>query len=211
MRIALTILCGLFSTASFGGATSMAVVGLGSGHQLVSAAGFYNLELLEVFGVKAVGQIGGRLSYFAGEKRTYQTGNTKDRVDFGIEKLELKATCHLALNSAVGFEIRHLPWNLGAGFNIDVFGYGYSPKKTNGDVSLNGSGINALRNAYNDVGTLYSEMYLSKRFDNSKIGVLVGTTHSVTQYRAESDLPGYRTRRFLNFADSYIVGVSHSY
>ena len=210
MKIVLTILCVLFSAASYGETTSTAAVGLGSEHQLVSAAVFYNLELLEALSAKVVGQIGGRLSYFSGQKLTYQSANTKDRDNFAIENLEVNGTNHLAFNSAVGFELRNLPWNLGAGFNIDVFGYSYSPKKKIGEVSLDGSGINIFRYAYNDIGSLYSEIYLSKRFDSTKIGLLIGITHSVTQYRAESDLPGYRTRRFLNFADAFIVGVSYT-
>lgn len=211
MRIILLASFICFSSVSKGEVTSTAALGSGSKHQLATAAGFYNLEVFEIAGASFLGQIGGRFSYFSGDKRTYQTGNTKDRTDFGIETLELKATSHLALNTAIGFEITKLPWGLGAGFNIDVLGYGYSPKKTKDGISLNGSGLNSLRNAYNDIGTLYSEMYVSKRFEQLKCGIKLGTSHSVTQYRAESQIADYRTRRFLNFSDSYIVGLSHDY
>jgi hypothetical protein len=145
-NVSLGLFAAFWSPVSSAAASSTAVLGAGTKHHLVSSAWFHNLPFLQVFSFNVEGQVGGRFSYFAGEKRTYQTANTKDRGDFGIETLAVTGTTHLALNSSIGLKIAEL-----------------------------------------------------------------NSTHSVTQYRAESDLPGYRTRRFLNFADSLIVGATHNY
>lgn len=201
----------LISATAGAEVTTMAVGGYGAKHHLLSSAGFYNIGLLTLGDLKLDGQVGGRLTYFSGQKHIYQTANTRDRVDNGIEKLELKGTAHTAINSAIGFEVEYTPWGIGAGFNIDVYGYSYAPKKTLGDVTLDGSSVNVLRNAYNDIGSLYSEFFVSKRINSSGVSIKAGTTHSVTQYRAQSELGGYRTRRFSNFSDTFIVGAAMDY
>jgi hypothetical protein len=211
MRFIFIILLSITSKLALAEATTSVVGGFGPDTRLTSAAGFYKLQIFELHTLKVTGHLGGRFSYFSGQELTYQTATTKDRNDSGVETLRISGTSHLALNTAIGFEVTGLPWGLGGGFNIDVLGYSYSPKKSVGGITMNGSSMNALRNAYNDIGTLYSEVFLSKRFEDSALGIKVGTTHSVTQYRAESDIPNYRTRRFLNFSDAYVLGVFHDY
>ena len=196
------------SQKAFSETTYLGTAGIGSSNYFIGAAGFYMLPVTFSDQIKVAPGVGTRGAYFHGLKRNYQTGGDKERESQGVEFLKINNTQHLALNAAVAIKGEYLPWGIFIGFNIDSFGWTFAPKKSTEGLELEGGGWNILRYAYNDIGTLHSETYVGKNLPKLNIGLRLGTTHSVTQYRISSDETSFQAKRFLNFSDTFFIGVS---
>lgn len=186
----------------------LGTAGVGDNHYFGSGAGFYSVPVRLFESFELAPGIGGRATYFYGAKRKYQTGGVRERESQSLEFLQIKNAQHLSVNNAVAIEGRYLPWGVFAGFNIDTVGWSFAPKRSLDGIDLDGSGWNSLRGGYNDLGTLHSEAYIGMKVPHWDLALRLGTSHSVTQYRTISDGSPLAARRFLNFSDTFFVGVS---
>lgn len=202
----LAFICWIGCPSAFADQVWQTSAGLGSKHYFVSSGWFFQFPIEGIHSLRFYPGLGARFTYLESTSRTYQTAGIKERNEKPIERVTIKGTKHGALNGAVSIIGEYVPWGMFIGFNIDILGYTFAPQKKSGDASLDGSGINLLRYAYNDFGTLHSEAFVGMNFPKQRIQVRVGTTHSATQYKAKTPIAGISGNRFLNFSDTIFVG-----
>ena len=164
---------------------------------------FGGFELLADLSIQA--GLKSRLVHLVGDDLKYQTAGSGDRKKGPIESVTVKNSKHTAVNQGFFVELASSYYPIVAGFDLDLLGYTFAAKNSSEDVKLEAGGWNVFRWAYNDLGTLHSEIYLGVK--HGQYVFKVGTSHSSTQYRVVEHSGTLQTSRLLNFSDTFFLAA----
>jgi len=202
MNIKVFILCLLLAPSLKANSIhSGASLGINGKNAILSINGYYNWTF---FADRLAFGLGGRHTSFFGSEYKALPVTGGDGQFMSIQDPQIHA-----LNAAFFSSFRYDKF--AAGFNIDLFGISYGPKKKATEFSNGLSGkpasTNILKGAAKDKGTLNSEFWLGY-YLNPQCLLRLGLAHFVAEYKTDqADATG--NNRFREFEDYHFLAFTY--